>query len=39
MIRLSPDDPAVMRMVSVLEHEREPADSVPASEPRRVVWF
>lgn len=39
MIRLSPDDPAVMRMVQVLEHEREPSDSARTSEPRRVVWF
>lgn len=38
VVRLAPDDPVVGRILQVLDHDRDRADSA-FSEPHRVVWF
>jgi hypothetical protein len=38
LVRLTPDDPVVVRILQVLDHDREGADSTPP-ETHRVVWF
>lgn len=38
VVRLAPDDPVVVRILQVLDHEREHADTAGTAT-RRVIWF
>jgi hypothetical protein len=38
LVRLTPDDPVVVRILQVMEHERN-ADSTTTPHTRRVIWF
>ena len=39
LVRLTPDDPVVVRILQVLDHNGGRADSGRSSQTRRVVWF
>lgn len=38
VVRLAPDDPVVVRILQVLDHEREHVDTARTAT-RRVIWF
>jgi hypothetical protein len=39
LVRLTPDDPVVVRILQVLDHDRTESDTVQSPATRRVIWF
>ena len=39
LVRLTPDDPVVVRILQVMEHEGTTPDTTPSANTRRVIWF
>lgn len=39
LVRLTPDDPVVVRILQVMETERVAPDTTGAANTRRVIWF
>lgn len=39
LVRLTPDDPVVVRILQVMEHEGTTPDTTRSANTRRVIWF
>ena len=39
LVRLTPDDPVVVRILQVMEQDKSTFDSTPSANTRRVIWF
>jgi hypothetical protein len=39
LVRLTPDDPLVVRILQVMEHEKAKPDTTQSAHTRRVIWF
>ena len=39
LVRLTPDDPVVVRILQVMEHESTTPDTTQSANTRRVIWF
>ena len=39
LVRLTPDDPVVVRILQAMDEERVDPDTTPSANTRRVIWF
>lgn len=39
LVRLTPDDPLVVRILQVMEHDTPNTDTTQSAQMRRVIWF
>jgi hypothetical protein len=39
LVRLTPDDPVVVRILQVMEQEKSTPDTTASANTRRVIWF